>query len=171
VPGCNITQVGIAAHRGHRIDLDGFVAKLGKLFDFSAARMVGCRAGKIPVGGPVRPLGREQVMLIGDAAGLVSPLTAGGIHTAIDLGRQAGLAICDHLLDGGMDPCRGMMQKLPRFHFKRLMRGAFDLNPPNWLYDAMIGSPLFAHVARTVFFHHRGLLSTQAWHDLLLGWR
>ena len=53
----------------------------------------------------------------------------------------------------------------------RALRTAFDLNPPNWLYDGMVGSPLFAHLARTVFFHHRGLLSAQAWHDLLLGWQ
>ena len=171
VPGFGITQVGLAATRGHRIDLDAFIERISGLFDFSEARRVGCRAGKIPTGGPVWPIGRGNVMLIGDAAGLVSPLTAGGIHTAIDLGRQAGLAICDHLLDGGVDPCRVMARQMPRFYFKRALRTAFDLNPPNWLYDGMLGSPLFAHLARTVFFHHRGLLSAQAWHDLLLGWQ
>ena len=40
------------------------------------------RAGLIPCGGPVWPLSAPGVILTGDAAGLVSPVTAGGIHSA-----------------------------------------------------------------------------------------
>lgn len=169
VPGVGVTQVGLAGRKPCRLDLDAFVAKVSKLFDFSRAKITSHRAGVIPCGGPVRRMGDDRVMLIGDAAGLVSPLTAGGIHCAIHYGRMAGLAICDHLLDGGADPVRAMRHQLPSFAFKRLMRAAFDLRPANWFYDLAIDSPLAMRIAQVVFYHHRGLLSPQAWRDMVFG--
>ena len=56
-------------------------------------RILSRRGGPIPCSGIVRPLATEQVMLIGDAAGMVSPLTAGGIHNALRFGRR-GAAGC-----------------------------------------------------------------------------
>ncbi|MGI9013321.1 MAG: NAD(P)/FAD-dependent oxidoreductase [Phycisphaerales bacterium] len=168
VPGVDgITQVGLAATRGRRLDLDGFVAKLGCVFDFSNARVVARRAGKIPAGGLVTPMGQSNVLLIGDAAGAVSPLTAGGIHTAIELGRTAGIAISDRLFDDGPDPVMVMQRRSPRFRFKKLLRTAFDVAPPpDWMFDRAVSSPLFCAIARTVFYHHRGLRSYDAWRDI-----
>jgi hypothetical protein len=39
--------------------------------------------------------------------------------------------------------------------------------PPNALIDLALDSRWFRALARTVFFHHRGLLSPAAWHDLV----
>lgn len=47
-------------------------------------------AGKIPVGGPVSPLVRDGIALVGDAGGLCNPCTGGGIHPAIHSGMLAG---------------------------------------------------------------------------------
>lgn len=171
VPGLGITQVGLAARHPHVPRIDDFVQKVGKLFDFDRARQVGCRAGRIPVGGPLRRISAPNVLLVGDAAGHVSPLTAGGIHTALQFGRQAGLAICDHLLDGGFEPVRALQPSRPAFFWKRLLRVAFDLGPPNWLYDLLLGSRPLRVVAQTTFYHHRGLLAPQAWRDLVLALR
>jgi flavin-dependent dehydrogenase len=39
------------------------------------------------------PIAGDRALLLGDAAGLVSPLTAGGIQTALESGRAAAVAI------------------------------------------------------------------------------
>lgn len=169
VPGAGVTQVGLAANRPHPININGFVERARRVFNFDRAKLLGHRAGKIPVGGPVRPISRGRTLLVGDAAGMVSPLTAGGIHTALDLGRQAGLAVCDYLLDGGRDPGLVLRRAMPRFHWKRMLRIGLDhAPPPNWSINlALRFSPLRA-LAQVVFFHHRGLLSVEAWKDVVL---
>jgi len=167
VPGVDVTQVGVACRAPERPRLDAFLARLATWFDLGRARRVGSRGGLIPVGGPVRPVGRPGVWLVGDAAGHVSPLTAGGIHTALEGGRRAGLAACDFVLDGGPEPWKVAKRSAPRFATKRLLRRAFDLGPPNLLYDLALRSPAFRAVARAIFFHHRELLSPNAWWDLV----
>jgi flavin-dependent dehydrogenase len=166
VPGVHGVQIGLAARSPHRPDLRGFIDRLGAIFDFRGAREVHRRGGLIPVGGPVSPIARERVLLVGDAAGLISPLTAGGIHTALSSGGFAGEAIADHLLHGGPDPASLLESELPRFRTKRLLRALFDLRPPNALYDAVLSSRTFRALAATLFFHHRGLLSGAAWKEV-----
>ena len=166
VPGVHGVQIGLACRQPHRPDLRGLVDHLSTLFDFREAREVSRRGGLIPVGGPVRPLARDRVLLIGDAAGLVSPLTAGGIHTALSSGRLAGHAIADHLQEGQPEPGRFLEAQVPRFHSKRLLRSLFDLRPSNALYDAVLSSRTFRALAATLFFHHRGLFSPAAWKEV-----
>jgi len=166
VPGVDVTQVGLACRAPDRPQLDVLIRQLAERFDFSRARRVGSRGGLIPVGGPVHPIGRPGVWLVGDAAGHVSPLTAGGIHTALEGGRRAGIAACDFVLDRGPAPWRVATRGAPRFVTKRWLRRAFDLGPPNVLYDLALRSSVFRAIARGVFFHHRELLSPQAW----MGW-
>lgn len=81
-----IAQVGLACRRPARPDLPAFIARLARCCDVGDARVIGRRGGLIPVGGRVAPFGADRVLLVGDAAGIVSPLTAGGIHTALDSG-------------------------------------------------------------------------------------
>jgi flavin-dependent dehydrogenase len=166
VPGVGITQIGLACRRPTRPDLGAFLRKLQGLFDFSRARRVGTRGGLIPVGGTVRPFATHDVVLVGDAAGLVSPLTAGGIHTALRSGRAAGIAIASRLLDDGPPIESALKRTYPRFLLKRPMRAALDLRPPNALLDLALANSTFHSLAQTVFFHHRGLLSPVAWRDL-----
>jgi flavin-dependent dehydrogenase len=97
---------------------------------------------------------------------MVSPLTGGGIHTALHLGRLAGLAITDHLLDAGRDPAEIVRLATPRYFTKRLMRATYDAVSSNALYDAALSSRLFRLLAQTIFFHNRGLLSWQTWSDV-----
>jgi flavin-dependent dehydrogenase len=52
------------------------------------------RAGRIPVGGILRRIGTERGLLIGDAAGAPSPLTAGGLDACYRLSQFAvGVAL------------------------------------------------------------------------------
>ena len=104
VPGVGVIQVGLARTLPGKPDLHGLIEKLRPILDLTAAPRLGLRTGLIPIGGPVRPIATERVLLIGDAAGLVSPMTAGGIHNAFHFGRRAAQAISDHLFDHGPEP-------------------------------------------------------------------
>lgn len=55
------------------------------------------RGGRIPVGGVLKNIANENGLLIGDAAGAVSPLTAGGLDPALRLSKFAAEIIWERL--------------------------------------------------------------------------
>jgi flavin-dependent dehydrogenase len=164
-----VAQVGLACRRPIRPDPGTVMSKLARICDVGDARVIGRRSGLIPVGGRVSPFGDRDVLLIGDAAGLVSPLTAGGIHTALESGWRAAHAVADYLLEGAPEPHMALSRRYPRFRWKRRLRQLFDLGLPNWLVDAGLGTAPVRALAQTIYFHNRGLLSARAWGDLLRG--
>ena len=129
--------------------------KLAGVFDMRRARLLNRRGGLIPVGGRLAKWHTDKALLTGDATGIVSPLTAGGIHTAIDSGWNAAHAIADFLGGKGPHPGVALETKYPRFRLKRLMRRALDLNPPNALYNLLLGSAPFRSIAAEIYFHRR----------------
>lgn len=165
--GVGVTQVGIAAKRADRPEFDAFLARVKSLFDFGGAALVERRSGVIPVGGVVRPAAAGRVILIGDAAGTVSPLTAGGIFTALDFGARAADAIADHRAGKGPDPALTLPRQYPKYRAKRWLRRALDLGPPNWLVNLLIGTRPMQAFARVVYFHSKGLGSKAAWKDMV----
>jgi geranylgeranyl reductase family protein len=169
VPGVGVTQIGLAGRLGERPSADGLAEKLHSVFDFSRARLVERRSGPIPVGGAVHPLHAKNVLLVGDAAGLVSPLTAGGIYPAFRYGRRAGQVIADHLLDGGPDPGPVLAREYPRYRWKALLRRALDHDPPNWFYNWTLGVPPMRAFAQLVYFHSKGLKSRAGWRAMFRG--
>jgi flavin-dependent dehydrogenase len=164
--GVGVTQVGIAARRADRPEFDAFLQRARGLFDFSNATLVERRSGVIPVGGVVRPAAQGRVLLIGDAAGTVSPLTAGGIFTALDFGTRAADAIADRLAGTGPDPAL-LPRQYPKYRAKRWLRRVLDLGPPNWLVNLLIGTRPMQALARVVYFHSKGLGSKAAWKDMV----
>lgn len=166
VPGLGVTQVGLASRLPGKPDIARFEAKLRERLGLATARIVGRRAGVIPIGGPIGDFHRGPVLLVGDAAGLVSPLTAGGIRTALHFGRRAGVVCADHLLHAGPHPALALENGLPRFFWKGLLRRAFDATPSNRLLDFALDSASFRALARLIFFHNRGLYSPAAWAEL-----
>jgi digeranylgeranylglycerophospholipid reductase len=167
VPGYNgIAQVGLACRHPRTPDLPAFLRKIASVADLSQAQCVGRRAGLIPVGGPVCPMAAGNVLLVGDAAGLVSPLSAGGIHTALESGWAAAHAIADHLLEDGPAPAAALARTVPGFTAKRALRALFDRGVPDAAFDALLSTRAFTALARSVYFHHRGLASAAGWRDL-----
>lgn len=61
----------------------------GKIIDLDDAKLTETRGGRIPVGGVLRRIANENGLLIGDAAGAVSPLTAGGLDPCLRLSKFA----------------------------------------------------------------------------------
>ena len=164
--GVGVTQVGIAARRADRPQVEAFLQRAKTLFDFRNAALVERRSGVIPVGGVVHPAASGRVLLIGDAAGTVSPLTAGGIFTALDFGTRAADAVADRLAGTGADPAL-LPRQYPKYRAKRWLRRALDLGPPNWLVNLLIGTRPMQAFARVVYFHSKGLGSKAAWKDMV----
>ena len=154
-PAPGFMQVGLATSGQAKPDLAAFLAHTDRIFRFSRGTVSERRSGLIPCGGPVSPAGAPNVMLIGDAAGHVSPMTGGGIRLAFRYGRRAGQLIHDHLTRGGPRPDMALASELPSFAFKLAMRRAMDLGPPNWLFDALITTPPMRWLARRIYFHRR----------------
>jgi flavin-dependent dehydrogenase len=153
-------QVGLAfRHRATRIgtpDIDGLLNRvadrLGLPHD-SAPTAV--RAGLIPCGGPVAKLAGDGVILTGDAAGIVSPVTAGGIHSAWRHGEAVGDAIAAHVLHGGPCPMQAAIAAAPRFRAKRALRWLFDHAQLDWPFDLLLDTPPLRWAARQVYFRRR----------------
>ncbi len=68
--------------------LDRFVSSHPQMF--SQANLVKSLAAPVPVGGVVEQYVADNMMLCGDAAGQVIPLTGAGIHTSLVAGKIAG---------------------------------------------------------------------------------
>lgn len=154
-PAPGFFQVGLATNETVKPDLRAFLAHTEKLFGFSQVAVKERRSGRIPCGGPVAPFAAPRVLLIGDAAGHVSPLTGGGIRLAFRYGRRAAGLIADHLTRHGPPPEVVLANEIPAMRKKLLLRRVMDAAPPNWLYDLAIGTPLMNWFARKVYFHRR----------------
>ena len=156
VPGLGITQLGLAHELPHKTNMAALASKAALVGRFMSARQIGRRGGLIPIGGLVRPFASDGVLLIGDAAGTVSPATAGGIHNAFCYGRRAAQSVCDYLQDQGPEPSRVLARELPKYTLKGLMRGILRHGPPDWTYDLALQTAPMKALARQVYFHHRG---------------
>ena len=153
VPGVGITQVGLAVHRNARADMQKFIARIDPLFGLSGRPVVGRRGGVIPIGGLLRNFYGDRVLLIGDAAGMVSPLTAGGIHNAYRYGRIAADAVADHLEAGGPHPGPVVRRAYPKHRWKRAARWSYDHLPVARALEAgLLTRGLFRKLAGKVFF-------------------
>lgn len=97
------THIGVAGYAS-RFDpikaLGEFRASLHNILDMDQARDVERRGGRIPVGGVLRNIANSHGLLIGDAAGAVSPLTAGGLDPCMRLSTLAAHVINCYLQTG-----------------------------------------------------------------------
>lgn len=158
------SPTGVQAGLAHRHDpaaarvpdLDGFLLHAGRAGGLPRRLRAGpVRAGLIPCGGPVEPIARDGAILTGDAAGLVSPVTAGGIHSAWEHGWTVGRAVAAHVRDGAARPEQVAIAAAPRFRLKRALRWAFDRFQCDWPFDLGLHSPVMRWTAERVYFHQR----------------
>jgi flavin-dependent dehydrogenase len=165
VPGVDNTQIGVAARRPHKPDLGELLLRLKTVCDIRQIRVTQRRSGLIPSGGTLRDLGTNRVMLVGDAAGMVSPVTGGGIHTALHFGRRAAQLVSDYLVDRGAHPVAQLAREAPRYRTKLLLRRLLDMAPSNGLIDALLMTSPIQALAQRMYFHSRAgsAESFEAW--------
>ncbi len=133
------------------------VAKIAPAIDLRGLTPSGVRAGLIPCGGVVKPVAANRALLVGDAAGMVSPVTAGGIHTALKHGLAAGHAVADFLQGKGDEPSRSFVRSYPKFRLKRALRFLFDRLQSDLAFNLLLGTRPMRTAAGIVYFHHRGV--------------
>jgi flavin-dependent dehydrogenase len=161
--GVGGVQAGVArragAAGGFKPDdaMAAFLAKIAPVIDLTAARPSSVRAGLIPCGGVVKPVAAPRVLLVGDAAGMVSPVTAGGIHTALKHGLAAGNAVADFLRGKADDPCGAFVRSYPKFRLKRLLRWGFDRFQADFAFNWLLATRPMRAAAGLVYFHHKGV--------------
>jgi digeranylgeranylglycerophospholipid reductase len=157
VGGVGLVQIGIArrasAPGAAKDAMAGFIEKIAPVIDVRRRAPAQVRAGFIPCGGLVSPVATERALLVGDSAGMVSPVTAGGIHTAIKHGQAAGRAIADFAIGRCDDPSRWLVQTYPGFRAKRALRWLFDHFQTDLAFNLLLGSAPMRAAARLIFFH------------------
>jgi flavin-dependent dehydrogenase len=137
--------------------LEKFRTSLGALFDLSRAEFVERRGGRIPVGGVLGRISNARGLLVGDAAGAVSPLTAGGLDPTLRLSHLAARVIGDYLKTNdarALEPYAGDLFRA-RFSSRLLMRRLFTAVREPALLElscAALRLPLLRGLARHVFF-------------------
>jgi flavin-dependent dehydrogenase len=97
------------------------------------------------------------VLLVGDAAGMVSPVTAGVIHTAHKHGLAAGNAVADFLRGKAEDPSGRFVRSYPKFRVKRLLRWGFDRFQTDFAFNWLLATRPMRAAAGMVYFHHKGV--------------
>lgn len=135
--------------------IDAFLAKIAPAIDLRGVTPTGVRAGLIPCGGVVAPVAVSRALLVGDAAGMVSPVTAGGIHTALKHGLAAGNAVADFLHGRAEDPSGWFVRSYPKFRVKRLLRFLFDRFQSDLAFNLLLATRPMRAAASIVYFHQK----------------
>lgn len=137
--------------------MDAFLAKIAPVIELRDTAPSSVRAGLIPCGGVVAPVAVSRALLVGDAAGMVSPVTAGGIHTALKHGLAAGNAVADFLSGRAEDPSGWFVRSYPKFRAKRLLRFLFDHFQSDFAFNWLLATWPMRAAASIAYFHHKGV--------------
>lgn len=123
-------HVGVGGHP-HRFDpataLRAFKDRLRNEGRLGPAAHIEKRGGLIPVNGVLRRIGNRHGVLVGDAAGAVSPLTAGGLDACMRLSAHAASVLLQGISRrAALDRYDGAAFR-SRFASRLAMRWTFDL--------------------------------------------
>ena len=137
-------HVGVAGYR-ERFDPSKALAEFRRRVQhIVSGRAIERRGGLIPVNGILRRIANDRGLLVGDAAGAVSPLTAGGLDGAMRLSELAAEVI----IRGDLRSYSGERFQT-RFLARRWMRNAMRVAPAPLIEAAFA---LIKPLARHVFF-------------------
>ncbi|MCY4627623.1 MAG: NAD(P)/FAD-dependent oxidoreductase [Acidobacteria bacterium] len=157
------THVGVGGYpdRFHpQTALAEFTASLDGHFALDKGRLLEERGGRIPVNGVLRRISTDVGLLVGDAAGAVSPLTAGGFDACLRLSRQAAEVIARRFETGdpGVLATYSGAKLRARFWSRRWMRALLAgvrSRTAMELVCLALRCPPFSNVAWQVFFRRR----------------
>lgn len=156
-------QAGLA-HRAHAgapplPDIRGFLRHVAPTLGHLPARADSVRAGLIPCGGAVEVVSRDRAHLLGDAAGVVSPVTAGGIHSALRHGNSLGRWLSAPERTPEQDAARARQlahSAVPGFTGKRWLRWGLDHLQSDAVFNLALKTPALRRFAEQLYFHRRG---------------
>jgi flavin-dependent dehydrogenase len=137
--------------------LETFRASLRGIVDLRNATRIERRGGRIPVGGVLRNIANRHGLLIGDAAGAVSPLTAGGLDPCMRLSTLAAKVVAGFLESQNAGVLSAYSGDLFRARFTSrlwMRRVVASARQPQLMELACAGLrlPLLNQFARHVFF-------------------
>jgi len=137
--------------------LQEFRSRVAVIIDLRNAKSVETRAGLIPVGGVLQNIANSIGLLIGDAAGAVSPLTAGGLDPCMRLSAFAASVVSEYLSTGDVRVLKAYSGELFRSRFASRLwarRIAATVRQPQLieLGCALLRLPVFSRLANHVFF-------------------
>jgi flavin-dependent dehydrogenase len=137
--------------------LQEFRSRVAGIIDLRNAKSVETRAGLIPVGGVLQNIANSIGLLIGDAAGAVSPLTAGGLDPCMRLSACAARVVSEYLSTGDVRVLKAYSGELFRSRFASRLwarRIAATVRQPQLieLGCALLRLPVFSRLANHVFF-------------------
>lgn len=103
--GGNTAEVGLGivrteTDRDARWYLDHFIRDSWMAGRFKEGRILEVTGGGVPLAAPLKKMYADGVILVGDAARHVNPLTGGGLHTALRGGLIAGSFLAETLSAG-----------------------------------------------------------------------
>lgn len=137
--------------------LRAFRARVAPGFGLDGVEPAERRGGRIPVGGVLPRIACPQGLLVGDAAGAVSPLTAGGLDPCLRLSKEAALVTAEFLATGEGSALAAYDGAAYRRRFRKrllLRRAIASVRSPALaeLACAVLRSPGGRVLARQVFF-------------------
>lgn len=150
-------HLGVAGYRRGGWDASKALLAFRDSLPFQPGRPIERRGGLIPVNGILRRIACARGLVVGDAAGAVSPLTAGGLDGALRLSTFAADVIAAYLESGD----RRVLAQYSGDRFRarimarKWMRNAMQLLSAPPLMEAaftMLRVPLLQKVAEHVFF-------------------
>jgi flavin-dependent dehydrogenase len=154
------THVGVAGYRASFNPLESLNklrTKTNHIVDLSGAEEVEQRGGTIPIGGVLRRIANQDGLSIGDAAGAVSPLTAGGLDPCMRLSALAANVIAEYLKTNDARVLNAYSGNTFRARFTsrlwaRRLASTFRSPLAIELAFAALNLPLVRHIAAHVFF-------------------
>jgi len=132
-------------------------ASIGSIVDLRGGFHVERRGGRIPVNGVLKNICNRHGLLVGDAAGAVSPLTAGGLDPCLRLSTLAAKVVTEFLATGNSEILHAYSGNRfrTRFASRLFMRRILSKvqNPQMLeLSVALMRLPLLTPIAWHVFF-------------------
>ncbi len=162
VPGVESIQVGLAVNNGEKLSIENFLEHIKTIYPFKNLKPIGQRSGLIPIGGTCKTVYLDGALVIGDAAGYVSPLTAGGIHTAMRYGSKGGLLI-KSLSNPGLTKKEKKkliyqyQNQLPKFYKKHLFKKVFDTFNTDIVWSFLFKTKIIGFLGKIIFYLRKKL--------------
>lgn len=150
-------SVGLGAMRGRGGHLPQTLTRFLQDHDIPVNKTIRRKGQLIPVSPRKSKLAEKRTFLVGDAAGLVDPVTAEGLNYAMQSGRLSA----ESIIEADADPSRGASIYHSKLHASLLQ----EIRYANWLAILLYTFPKW----RNWLFKRHGQRLTERMADLVMG--